>query len=71
LIFKLKKTHNENKLVLPINSIQFGLILSIFIGYFVQNLIIFEVLPMYLNFFLVLAFCSYLFKPLSRESLKK
>jgi len=70
LIFKLKKTHNENKLVLPINSIQFGLILSIFIGYFVQNLIIFEVLPMYLNFFLVLAFCSYLFKPLSREGLK-
>ncbi len=70
LLFKFKKTHQEKKLISPINELQFGLLLSILIGYFVQNLIIFEVLPMYLNFFLVLGFGAYLFKPLFLNHLK-
>lgn len=57
--FKFLKNKNENqKLIFSINNMQLGLILSIMVGYFVQNLIIFEVLPMYLNFFLCLAFFS-------------
>jgi O-antigen ligase len=59
--FKNKNQNNKNQTV-HLNNLQLGLILAIITGYFVQNLIIFEVLPMYLNFFLTLGLLVYLFK---------
>lgn len=41
-----------------------GLMLAIIIGYLVQGLAIFDVLPMYLNLFFFLAFASYKFAPM-------
>jgi len=63
---ELKNKKNLSK-DLP-NDLQWNLLFSILIAYFVQNLIIFEVLPMYLNFFLVLAFSSYVFSLLKLEA---
>ncbi|MCX7589636.1 MAG: O-antigen ligase family protein [bacterium] len=57
LFFFFKYLKNENKNNFKFfNNLQLALMISIMIGYFVQNLIIFEVLPMYLNFFLCLGF---------------
>jgi O-antigen ligase len=73
IFFRLIKIYNELKNKknlskdLP-NDLQWNLLFSILIAYFVQNLIIFEVLPMYLNFFLVLAFSSYVFSLLKLEA---
>ena len=73
MFFRSIKIYNELKNKknlsqdLP-NDLQWNLIFSILIAYFVQNLIIFEVLPMYLNFFLVLAFSSYVFNFLRLEA---
>lgn len=39
-----------------------GLLLAVFIGYFIQGLILFDVLPIYLNLFIVLAFGVYSFQ---------
>jgi hypothetical protein len=73
MFFRSIKIYNELKgkknlsQDLP-NDLQGNLIFSILIAYFVQNLIIFEVLPMYLNFFLILAFSSYIFNLLKLEA---
>jgi O-antigen ligase len=73
MFFRSIKIYNELKNKknlsqdLP-NDLQWNLIFSILIAYFVQNLIIFEVLPMYLNFFLILAFSSYVFNFLKSEA---
>lgn len=61
LFFKYLKQRKNLKENFKINDIQLSLILAMTFGYFVQNLIIFEVLPMYLNFFIFLAFSDYLF----------
>jgi len=73
MFFRSIKIYNELKNKknlsqdLP-NDLQWNLIFSILIAYFVQNLIIFEVLPMYLNFFLILAFSSYVFNFLKLQA---
>jgi O-antigen ligase len=73
MFFRSIKIYNELKNKknlsqdLP-NDLQRNLMFSILIAYFVQNLIIFEVLPMYLNFFLILAFSSYVFNILKLEA---
>ena len=73
IFFRAIKIYNElkNKKILSRdlpNDLQWNLIFSILIAYFVQNLIIFEVLPMYLNFFLFLAFSGYIFNLLKSEA---
>jgi len=42
---------------------QMALILALALGYLVQGLAIFDVLPMYINIFLFFAFCNYYFVP--------
>jgi O-antigen ligase len=79
MFFRAIKIYNElknkkNLLKDSPNELQLNLMFSFLIAYFVQNLIIFEVLPMYLNFFLVLAFSNYvfnLFKPQADLKLNK
>lgn len=69
LFFRYLK--NKNLKNIKINDMQLSLILAMTFGYFVQNLIIFEVLPMYLNFFIFLAFVNYLFFKKPNEILIK
>ncbi|MBI3589620.1 MAG: O-antigen ligase family protein [Candidatus Liptonbacteria bacterium] len=64
-IFSRRKTaladHSPESTSLPHQSVVKGMMLALSIGYLVQGLALFDVLPIYLNLFLFLAFSSYQF----------
>jgi O-antigen ligase len=56
-----KKLLTNEKTGFHISPVSLGLFGTILIGYLVQGLVLFDVLPIYMNLFLVLAFAVYLF----------
>lgn len=54
--------HQEHAVTLhPLTTVQEGLLFAIVTGYFVQGLLLFDVLPIFFNFIAVLAFASFVF----------
>ena len=66
-LFSERSTHLTHDAALQLNSLQKALLFSLPIAYLVQGLVLFDVLPIYINLFLFLAFATFVFIRAPRE----